>query len=133
EKACRSRSGGEGTSGRSAAGSGSGWGWGWGSGACGAAASARAAGVWGAAGEDCVSPPSSAGAGLSGSGPSSAVLRNSAARGPSRMLARLFVAMFEDLLGELPIGVGGRPVRVVFEDRHTLHRRLGEADRLADT
>src|SRR5450759_1910553 len=63
---------------------------------------------------------------------SSAVLRNKAASGPSRMLARLAFAMCEDLLRELPIGLSCHAVRLVLEHRHPLHGRLGESDRLAD-
>src|SRR5882762_826345 len=65
---------------------------------------------------------------------SSSVLRNSAASGPSRMLAlsRLLLAISEDLLGELPIRVCGGALRVVLEHRHALHGRLGEADGLLD-
>ena len=33
---------------------------------------------------------------------------------------------------EIAIGLGGHPVRVVLQDRHALHGRLGEADRLLD-
>src|SRR6185437_900849 len=47
--------------------------------------------------------------------PSSVVLRKSSASGPSRMLARLPVAICEDLLGELSVGVGGETVRIVLQ------------------
>src|SRR3954454_22525466 len=63
---------------------------------------------------------------------SSSVLRNSAASGPSRMLARLPDAMSENLLREVAIGLGGRAVRVVLQYRHALDRRLGEAHGLLD-
>src|ERR1039457_737639 len=64
---------------------------------------------------------------------SASVLRNSAASGPSRMLARcLGLAMSQDLLRELPVGLRRDPVRLVLQHRHALHRRLGEAHRLAD-
>src|SRR4029077_9778155 len=63
---------------------------------------------------------------------SSSVLRNRAASGPSRMLARLPLAIAEDLLRERPIGMGSDAVRVVLEHRHALHGSLGEADRLLD-
>src|SRR5437016_1115042 len=74
-----------------------------------------------------------AGGGTAAGSPSS-VLRNSAASGPSRMLAlsRLLLAISEDLLGELPVGVCRHAVRVVLEHRHALHGRLGEADGLLD-
>src|ERR1035441_1074720 len=75
---------------------------------------------------------SAAGWPASGCSPSS-VLRKSAARGPSRMLARLGLAIGENLLRELPVGLGSNTVRLVLEDRHALHRSLCEADRLADT
>src|SRR5664280_1553069 len=60
------------------------------------------------------------------------VLRNRAASGPSRMLARLAFAMVEDLLRELSVGLGRYPVRLVLQHRHALYGRLGEADGLAD-
>ncbi len=46
---------------------------------------------------------------------SSAVLRKRSASGPSRIDARLPVGMSEDLLGELPVGMGGHAVGIVFE------------------
>src|SRR4051794_17806077 len=64
--------------------------------------------------------------------PCSSVFRKSAARGPSRMLARLPLPIPKDLLGELPIRVRGHAVRVVLEDGHALHGSLREADRLLD-
>src|SRR5215211_6273022 len=70
-------------------------------------------------------------AGAACSWPSS-VLRKRAASGPSRMLARLPLAIREHLLRQLAIGVSRRPCRVVLEHGHPLHRRLGEPDRLAD-
>src|SRR4051812_23373973 len=63
---------------------------------------------------------------------SSAVPRNRAASGPSRMLARLPPAMGEDLLGQLAIRMCRRAVRFVLEHRHALHGRLREADGLLD-
>src|SRR3954471_8356230 len=60
------------------------------------------------------------------------VFRKRAASGPSRMLARLPLAIREHLLGQLAIRASGRPGRVVLEHGHPLHRRLGEPDRLAD-
>ena len=54
------------------------------------------------------------------------------APGPSRMLARLPLAIGENLLREIAIGLGGHPVRIVLQDRHTLDRRLRETDRLLD-
>src|SRR4051812_49326531 len=63
---------------------------------------------------------------------SSSVLRKSAASGPSLMLARLPDAMSENLLRKVAIGLGGGTVRVVLQDGHALHGRLGEAHRLAD-
>src|SRR5271165_650111 len=62
----------------------------------------------------------------------SSVLRNSAASGPSRMLARLALAMSENLLRELAIGLRGHAVGLVLEHRHALHGCLREADGLAD-
>src|SRR4051812_42997965 len=59
------------------------------------------------------------------------VARNSSARGPSRMLAR-FLAI-EHLLREVAVHVRGGAGRFVREDRRSLHRRLGEANGLADT
>src|ERR1700730_8195975 len=56
------------------------------------------------------------------------VLRNRAASGPSRMLARLAFATVENLLGELPVGLSCHPVRLVLEHWHPLHRRLRGAD-----
>src|SRR3954468_10077945 len=63
---------------------------------------------------------------------SSAVPRNSAARGPSRMLARLPPAMGEDLLVQLAVRVRRHAVRVVLEYRHPLHGRLRETNGLLD-
>ena len=62
-------------------------------------------GAAGASGSRCVPP----------SRPSSVVRRKRSASGPSRMLARLPVAMCEDLLGELPVGVGGETVGLVLQ------------------
>jgi hypothetical protein len=44
------------------------------------------------------------------------------------MLARSFprLAMCEDLLRQLAIGLGGHAVRVVLEHRHALHGRLAK-------
>src|SRR5919199_905713 len=64
--------------------------------------------------------------------PSSSVLRNSAARGPSRMLARLPLAILEDLSGEFSVGICRLPIWVVLEHGHSLDRRLGEAHGLRD-
>src|SRR5579884_262316 len=64
---------------------------------------------------------------------SSAVLRNRAASGPSRMLARLPVGIREDLLRKLPVGVGCEPVRILLQDRHPFHGRLGKTHRFADS
>ena len=64
--------------------------------------------------------------------PPSSVLRNRAASGPSRMLARLPLSIPENLLRQLAIGVGRRPVRIVLEHRHALHGCLREAHGLAD-
>src|SRR3954471_5506429 len=69
---------------------------------------------------------------FSGSRPSSAVDRKSAASGPSRMLARLPLAIGENLLREIAIGLGRHPVRIVLEHRHPTNRRLGEAHGLLD-
>src|SRR5207302_4643829 len=63
---------------------------------------------------------------------SSSVFRKRAARGPSRMLARLAFPMLENLLRQLPVGLRRDPVGLVLEDGHALHRRLGEAHGLAD-
>src|SRR5215208_8072847 len=108
EKAWRSRSCGVGIRGGSAAG--------WGRGSAG-----------GSGGGACC-----AGAGEPSSIPSVSVLRNRAASGPSRMLARLPPAIREHLLGQLAVRVSSRPRRVVLEHGHPLHRRLGKPDRLAD-
>src|ERR1019366_883407 len=64
---------------------------------------------------------------------SSAVLRNRSASGPSRMLARLPVAICEDLLGELPIGVCGQTVGIVLQHGHAFHRGFGKTNRFADS
>src|SRR4051812_27825184 len=64
--------------------------------------------------------------------PSVSVLRNSAASGPSRMLARLWLAIRQNLLRQLAIGVGRRALRVVLEHRHPLHGGLREPDGLPD-
>src|SRR6185503_9089769 len=60
------------------------------------------------------------------------VLRKRAARGPSRILARLPLATLEDLLRKLTVGVGRRAVRIVLQHRHPLHGSLGEPHRLLD-
>src|SRR3712207_8731336 len=54
------------------------------------------------------------------------------ASGPSRMLARLPLSIRENLLRELAVGERGLAVGVVLEHGHSLHRRLGEADRLVE-
>src|SRR4051794_8304556 len=76
----------------------------------------------------------SCGSGCSASGRAScsSVLRKRSASGPSRMLARLPVAIRQDLLCQLTVGVGGLAVRVVLEYRHPLDRSLGEAHGLVD-
>src|SRR3954447_21767534 len=121
ENAARRRSCGEGTrgsaEGSSATGSGAGGG---GSGARGGGSRARG----GSTSRRALPAFSSAS--------SSAVPRNRAASGPSRMLARLPPAMGEDLLGQLAIRMCRRAVRFVLEHRHALHGRLREADGLLD-
>src|SRR5579875_1125723 len=82
-------------------------------------------------------PPALAGSPEGGAGAtcsSSSVRRNSAASGPSRMLARfvLLGSICKHLLRKLSIGLSGGTVRLIAQHRHPLHRRLGEADRLAD-
>src|SRR3954447_9504806 len=78
-------------------------------------------------------PSSAAGAaGSAGSAAACSVLRNRSASGPSRMLARLPLAIGENLLREIAIGLGGHPVRIVLEHRHAFHRGLREADGLLD-
>src|SRR3954454_3128832 len=62
----------------------------------------------------------------------SSVFRKRAVSGPSRMLARLPLAIREHLLRQLAIGVSSRTLRVVLEHRHSLHRRFREPDRLPD-
>src|SRR3954470_15243405 len=62
----------------------------------------------------------------------SSVFRKRAASGPSRMLARLPLAIREHLLRQLAIGVSRRTRRVVLEHRHSLHRSFREPDRLPD-
>ena len=54
---------------------------------------------------------------------SSSVLRKRAASGPSLMLARLPVAMGENLLREVAVGLGGRAVRVVLDHHDILVER----------
>src|SRR3712207_8593317 len=54
----------------------------------------------------------------------SSVLRKSWASGPSRMLARLWPAIRENLLRQLAIGVSRDALGVVLEHRHALHRGL---------
>src|SRR4051794_3745934 len=95
EKAWRSRSCGDGIRGASAAGD---------------VRDAR----FGCSSTERPSPPAAA------SRPSISVLRNRAARGPSRMLARLLPAIREHLLRQLTIAVGCRARRVVLQHRHTL-------------
>src|SRR3954468_4019640 len=78
-------------------------------------------------------PSSASGAaGSAGSAAACSVLRNRSASGPSRMLARLPLAIGENLLREIAIGLGGHPVRIVLEHRHAFHRGLREADGLLD-
>src|SRR4029453_8155987 len=62
----------------------------------------------------------------------SSVFRKRSASGPSLMLARLPLAMGENLLREIAIGLGGHPVRIVLEHRHAFHRSFREADGLLD-
>src|SRR5215213_4075473 len=62
----------------------------------------------------------------------SSVFRKRAASGPSRMLARLPLAIREHLLRQLAIGVSRRTRRVVLEHRHALHGSFREPDRLLD-
>src|SRR3954451_10226017 len=62
----------------------------------------------------------------------SSVFRKRAASGPSRMLARLPLAIREHLLRQLAIGVSRCPLRVVLEHRHSLDRRFREPNRLPD-
>src|ERR671910_532403 len=64
--------------------------------------------------------------------PSVSVLRNSAASGPSRMLARLPLPIREHLLRQLAIGIGRRAGGVVLEHRHALDGSLREPNRLPD-
>src|SRR3954463_6536520 len=125
EKAWRRRSCGVGTRGSSRAGSG------WGCGrrpGCGTAGRSRATGS-----SRTGSGSGSGGGAAAASGFSSSVLRNRAASGPSRMLARLLgPGAIEDLLGQIAIGLRRHPVRVVLEHRHSLHRCFREPDRLLD-
>src|SRR3954469_7925164 len=62
--------------------------------------------------------------------PSSSVLRKRAASGPSRMLARLPLAIAENLLSQLAVAVRSLAVWVVLEHGHSLHGGLCEAHRL---
>src|SRR4051812_31402720 len=64
--------------------------------------------------------------------PSVSVLRNRAARGPSRMLARLPLPIREPLLRQTAIRVSRRTRRVVLEHGHALHGRFRETDGLLD-
>src|SRR3954462_13685501 len=68
----------------------------------------------------------------SGGRPSVSVLGKRAASGPSRILARLPLAMFEHLLRQLAIGVGRRAAGVVSQHRHAFDGRLREAHGLLD-
>src|SRR3954449_12561675 len=86
-------------------------------------------GTGGEDGSGCA-PMGALAAGSAPSSPSVSVLRNSAASGPSRMLARLWLAIRENLLRQLAIGVGRRALRVVLEHRHPLHGGLREPDGL---
>src|SRR4051812_29515218 len=83
----------------------------------GGGSSAAGGGAGGAAG----SGVASARGGAAGGSPSVSVLRNRAASGPSRMLARLPLAILEHLLRQLAIGVGRRAAGVVPQHRHALH------------
>src|SRR5437016_4862131 len=58
------------------------------------------------------------------------VARNSSARGPSRMLARL--RAIQHLLRESAVRLGGAPAGVVLEDGGPLHRGLRVANGLAN-
>src|SRR3954471_8855120 len=60
----------------------------------------------------------------------SAVDRNRAESGPSRMLARLPRSMSQNLLSQTSVGEGRLTVGVVLEHRHSLHRSLGKTNRL---
>src|SRR3954452_5430191 len=62
----------------------------------------------------------------------SAVDRNRAESGPSRMLARLPRSIPQHLLSQPPVGVCRLAVGVVLEHRHSLHRRLGKTNCLRD-
>src|SRR4051794_9865969 len=97
-------------------------------GAAGVAAEARSGGAAGVAGASRSGDCSAGAAGTS----SSSVRRNRAASGPSRMLARLPLAIGENLLREIAIGLGGHPVGIVLQDRHPLDGRFREANRLLD-
>src|SRR5829696_2988319 len=82
----------------------------------------------------CSRPPRAASSSLrTSSGDAfSSVRRNSAARGPSRMLARLPLAILEDLLRQLAVRIGRRAIRIVLKDRHALHGGFREPDGLPD-
>src|SRR3954452_73158 len=63
----------------------------------------------------------------------SSVLRKSAASGTSRMLARLspdgpLLAMRDDLLGQISIGLSGHSIGVVLQNRHAFYGCLSEAN-----
>src|SRR5215213_6499078 len=77
---------------------------------------------------------SGAGGSAGGAAPAcaSSVFRKRAASGPSRMLARLPLAIREHLLRQLAIGVSRQTRRVVLEHRHALHGSFRESDRLPD-
>src|SRR5215213_11687905 len=115
ENAWRRRSCGVGTRGSTGAGGAAGGSGGADSSACSACRAATGAAGW-----------------ASSSSPSVSVFRKRADSGPSRMLARLPLAIREHLLGQLAIRVSRRPCRVVLEHGHPLHRRFGKPDRLAD-
>src|SRR5215208_1704627 len=86
----------------------------------------------GTGGGACCSARASASWAASFGRSSGSVRRNSAARGPSRMLARLPLAILEDLLRQLAVRVGRRAIRIVLKDRHALHGGFREPDGLPD-
>src|SRR6185312_10012642 len=75
---------------------------------------------------------SSRGGSGAGAGAASSVFLKRSAKGPSRMLARLPVAMGQHLLREVAIRLRGLPGRIVLEHGHPLHGSLCETHGLAD-
>src|ERR1044072_3789225 len=63
---------------------------------------------------------------------SPAVDRKRPERGPSRILARLRRLIGKNLLRQLPVVVRGAAAGIVLEHARSLHRCLGELDRLAN-